>query len=35
MLENQAASITKLVKLGVDGCVGLHLKVNWESKLEI
>jgi hypothetical protein len=34
VLEDQASSVPKLVKLGVDGFIRLHLKENWMSKLE-
>jgi hypothetical protein len=34
MLEDQASSVSKLIKLGVEGFIRLHLKENWRSKLE-
>ena len=34
VLEDQASSVPKLIKLGVDGFIRLHLKENWMSKLE-
>jgi hypothetical protein len=34
VLKDQASSVPKLVKLGVDGFIRLHLKENWMSKLE-